>query len=89
MIDLLAGALVFAFIICCLVSAVLQVVAWSRHAREGVPVNLRALWRPEGYFDEVGLRQIRLARRLLMAGGFAYLTYGALLVLSRAATGLQ
>jgi hypothetical protein len=89
MMDLAANALVFSFVICCLASAGLQIVAWSRHAREGAPVSVRALWRPEGHFDDVGLRQIRLARRLLMAGGLAYLTYGALLVASRAASALQ
>lgn len=87
MIDLLGGALVFAFVVCCVASAVLQIIAWSRHARAGVPVSLRALWRPEGHFDEVGLRRIHLARRLLMAGGFAYLTYGALLLAATVASG--
>lgn len=67
----------FAFVICCVVSAALQIIAWSRHAREGAPVSLRALWKPEGYFDEIGLRQMQLARRLLLAGGVAYLTFGA------------
>ena len=86
---LLANALVLAFVLCCLASAGLQIIAWSRHAREGVPVSIRALWRPEGHFDEVGLRQIRFARRLLMAGGLAYLTYGALLLGSTAASSVQ
>lgn len=74
----IATATLFAFVICCVVSAALQIIAWSRHAREGAPVSLRALWRPEGHFDEIGLRQIHLARRLLLIGGVAYLTYGAL-----------
>jgi hypothetical protein len=80
--SLLATTLVFSFVICCLVSALLQVVAWTRHARDGVPVSLRALWRPEGYFDEIGLHQIRLARRLLTIGGVAYLSYGFLVVVT-------
>ena len=79
---LLANGLVFCFVICCVVSAALQIMAWSRHARQGVPVSLKALWRPEGYFDEIGLRQILLARRLLTVGGWAYLTYGLLLLAS-------
>jgi hypothetical protein len=45
-----------------------------------VTVTVRALWKPEGYFDEVGLQQMRLARRLLAVGGWAYLTYGLILV---------
>ena len=81
-VSVLASALVFSFVICCLVSAVLQILAWARHAREGVPVSLRALWRPEGYFDEIGLHQIQLARRLLTVGGIAYLSYGFLIVVT-------
>jgi hypothetical protein len=82
-VALIGNALVFSFIICCVVSAALQILAWSRHAREGVPVSLRALWRPEGYFDEIGLHQIRLARRLLTVGGCAYLAYGVLLLFTQ------
>jgi hypothetical protein len=81
-VEIVATALVFSFVICCVVSAALQIVAWSRHARAGVPVSVRALWNPEGHFDEVGLHQIRLARTLLTVGGVAYLTYGALIVVS-------
>ena len=78
----LANALVFSFVTCCLVSALLQVLAWTRHTREGAPVTLRALWNPEPYFDAVGLRQILLARRLLTVGAVAYLTYGFLILVS-------
>jgi hypothetical protein len=79
---LFANALVFSFIVCCIVSAALQILAWSRHARAGAPISLRALWQPEGHFDDVGLRQIRLARRLLTVGGLAYLTYGLLMLIA-------
>lgn len=78
----LSTALVLCFVMCCVLSGVLQVLAWSRHAREGAPVSLRALWQPEGYFDEIGLRQILLARRLLAVGGVAYLSYGLLIVVA-------
>jgi hypothetical protein len=80
--DLLSTALLFSFVICCVVSAALQIVAWSRHSLDGVPVSVRALWKPEGYFDQVGLHQIRTARRLLTVGGVAYLTYGFVLIAS-------
>jgi hypothetical protein len=80
--DLLAMAFVFSFILCCLVSGILQILAWTRHARQGVPVTLRALWRPDEYFDAIGLRQIMLARRLLTVGGVAYLSYGVLILLA-------
>lgn len=82
LLAVLASSLVFCFVICCVVSAALQILAWTRHAREGVAVSLRALWKPEGYFDEIGLRQILLARRLLTVGGWAYLTYGLLILVS-------
>lgn len=75
--------LLLAFVGCCVASTMLQVIAWSRHAREGARVSLRALWRPEGYFDTIGVNQIRLARLLLMVGGLAYLVFGALLIASR------
>jgi hypothetical protein len=83
LLPLLSTALLFAFILCCVVSAVLQILAWSRHSREGVAVSVRALWKPEGYFDEIGRRQIGLARRLITVGGMAYLLFGALLVVAR------
>jgi hypothetical protein len=76
--TIIATSMLFAFVICCVVSAALQIIAWSRHARRGAPVSLEALWSPEGYFDEIGIRQIQLARRLLLVGGFAYLTFGAM-----------
>lgn len=76
----LAMACIAAFILCCVGSAVLQIMAWSRHTEEGVKVRLKALWRPEGYFDPVGVRQIRLARTLLIVGGCVYLAFGVLVV---------
>ncbi len=83
LLPLLSTALFFAFILCCVVSAVLQILAWSRHSREGVAVSVRALWKPDGYFDEIGTRQVALARRLITVGGMAYLLFGALLVVAR------
>jgi hypothetical protein len=80
--EIIGNALVSCFIICCLVSAVLQVIAWTRHARAGHSANLRAIWKPENYFDEIGVRQMQLARKLLMLGTFAYLAFGGLLVAS-------
>lgn len=74
------NALVFCFVICCIVSALLQVIAWTRHALPGAGVNLRALWRPDGYFDDIGLHQMRLARRLLLLGGAAYVAFGGVLI---------
>lgn len=77
---LLGTALFLAFALSCVMSAVLQILAWSRHSRPGVKVNLKALWKPEGYFDAIGMRQIRLAQRLLIVGGVAYLSLGLLVV---------
>ena len=81
-VDLLAAWLVFAFVLCCVVSGMLQLFAWTRHARRDVPFSVRALTKPEEYFDGVGLRQILLARRVLTVGGVAYLSYGVLIVAS-------
>jgi len=68
------------FVVCCTVAAVLQILAWSRHSLPEVGVSFRALWRPEGYFDAVGVRQIRMARVLLAVGGVAYLSLGLLIL---------
>ena len=73
------------FIACCVGSALLQVLAWTRHKREGVSVNPGALWKPEGSFDDVGLYQMRLARRALLIGGVMYLSYGLLMVVAQIA----
>lgn len=78
--ELLSTALLLSFVLCCVVSGVLQVFAWSRHSREGAPVSLRALVEPGRYFDEIGCRQMQVARRLLTVGGVAYLSYGVLLI---------
>lgn len=82
--SIFGAGLVLTFIGCCVASAMLQIVAWTRHAREGVPVTLRALWKPEEHFDPVGVRQITLARSLLTVGGVAYLSFGVLNLAARA-----
>lgn len=82
LLTVVSTALVLSFVFCCVLSGILQVFAWSRHAREGVVPSLRALRDPEPYFDEVGARQIGIARRLLLVGGVAYLSYGFLIVVS-------
>jgi hypothetical protein len=80
------GVLLFvSFIACCVGSALLQVLAWTRHKREGVSVNPGALWKPEGSFDDVGLYQMRLAKRALLIGGVMYLSYGLLMVVAQIA----
>ncbi len=78
-------AFLLTFVACCAASGMLQAVAWMRHTREGVPVSPRALLEPEAYFDEVGLRQILLSRRLITLGGMAYLGFGAMLLFARVA----
>lgn len=77
------GSLLFiSFVACCVASFALQLLAWVRHVRPGAPVELRALWKPEGYFDGTGLFQMRLARSLLVVGAVAYLSYGLLILLA-------
>ena len=74
--------LFFSFVACCVASALLQVLAWTRHKREGAPVNPGALWKPEGSFDAIGVYQMRLAKRALIIGGVMYLSYGLLMIVS-------
>ena len=76
--------LFFSFIACCVASALLQVIAWTRHKREGVAVNPGALWKPEGSFDPIGLYQMKIAKRALIIGGVMYLSYGLLMIVVQA-----
>jgi len=84
--DTFARLLPFSFVACCVASALLQVIAWTRHKKEGVPINPGAVWKPEGYFDAIGTFQMRLAKRALIIGGVLYLSYGVLMI---AASGLK
>jgi hypothetical protein len=81
-VQVLAVTLLLSFFGCCVGSAVLQLIAWSRHALPGEGPTVRGLWRPEAFLDPVGARQMRLARRLLVVGGLAYLSYGVLMLFS-------
>jgi hypothetical protein len=79
----LLGTMLFVgFAVCCTASGLLQGVAWWRHRLEGQGVNPSALWKPEGYFDPIGLRQMRLARRLMLVGAVMYLSYGVLILVA-------
>lgn len=80
--TLFSTLLFFSFVACCVASALLQVIAWTRHAKEGVRVEPRALWKPDGYFDQVGLFQMRLAKRALLIGAVMYLSYGVMMLLA-------
>jgi hypothetical protein len=74
--------LFFSFIACCVASALLQIRAWTRHKVDGAPVNPGALWKPEGFFDDIGLHQMRIAKRALLIGGVMYLSYGLLMLVA-------
>lgn len=80
LLDVVGTALLLSFVFCCAASGFLQIRAWGRHARPGTPVSLRALREPAEFFDSIGLRQMQLARRLLLVGGVAYVSYGLLLL---------
>jgi hypothetical protein len=82
-VGLLAGICVVVSLGAATGSTLLQLIAWTRHARQGVGVNPMAVWKPEGYFDGVGLRQMLIARRLLLMGLAGYLSVGVLFVVSR------
>jgi hypothetical protein len=73
--------LFLAFVGCCVASALLQVIANMRHSRGG-PGGLGAMWKPEGKFDDIGVYQMRLARRLLLVGAVAYLSYGVVMMVA-------
>jgi hypothetical protein len=77
-----ARLLFFSFIACCVASALLQVIAWTKHKKEGAPVNPGALWRPDGFFDPIGIYQMRLAKRALIIGGVLYLSYVVLMIVA-------
>jgi hypothetical protein len=74
-VRLLAATLLLSFFACCVASALLQTVAWNRHVRPGEGPTLRGVWRPEAFLDPTGVRQMRLARRLLVVGGIAFLSH--------------
>ena len=73
-IKLLAAGLLLGFFACCVASALLQLLAW-RHVRPGQGPTVVGVWKPENYFDEVGLRQMKLARWLLIVGGVLFVSY--------------
>jgi hypothetical protein len=80
-----AVLLFVSFVGCCVSSALLQLIAWTRHKLEGVPIHPGALWKPEGFFDPIGLFQMRLAKRALIIGGVMYLSYALLLIVTQTA----
>jgi hypothetical protein len=68
------ASLLLGFFGCCVASAALQLLAW-RHVRADKGPTVRGVWKPENYFDAVGLRQMRLARALLIVGGVLFVSY--------------
>ena len=70
----IAATLLLSFFGCCVASAVLQVVAW-RHVRPGVGPSVKGIYKPDDMLDEVGVRQMKLARWLLIVGGVAFISH--------------
>lgn len=70
----LLASMLLGFFGCCVASALLQLLAW-RHVRPDRGPTVRGVWKPDDYFDEVGLRQMRLARWLLIVGGVLFVSY--------------
>ena len=81
LLQIAAVSLLLSFFACCVASAVLQFLAWNRHAQPGQGPTLRGLVKPEAFLDPVGARQMRLARRLLFVGAVAYLSHGVVMLL--------
>jgi hypothetical protein len=78
-VRLLSAALLLGFFACCVASAVLQLLAWNRHARPGEAPTVRGVWRPEAFLDATGVRQMKLARRLLVVGAVAFVSHALVL----------
>ena len=72
--KVVAASLLLGFFACCVASALLQLLAW-RHVRPGEGPTVVGVWKPENYFDEVGLRQMKIARWLLITGGVMFVSY--------------
>lgn len=74
-VRLLAAGLLLSFFACCVASALLQAVAWNRHVRPGEGPTVRGVWKPEAFLDPTGVRQMKLARWLLIVGGIAFVSH--------------
>jgi hypothetical protein len=72
--KIVLATLLLGFFGCCVASAALQFLAW-RHVRADRGPTVRGVWSPDNYFDETGLRQMRLARWLLIVGAVLFLSY--------------
>ena len=72
--KIVLSSLLLAFYGCFVASAVLQFLAW-RHVRADRGPTVRGVWKPDDYFDATGLRQMRLARWLLIVGGVLFVSY--------------
>ncbi|HEU4885200.1 MAG TPA: hypothetical protein VFT45_23260 [Longimicrobium sp.] len=75
--KVILASMLLGFFACCVASALLQLLAW-RHVRPGQGPTVVGVWKPENYFDEIGLRQMKLARWLLILGGVLFLSYAIL-----------
>jgi hypothetical protein len=75
--KVILASMLLGFFACCVASALLQLLAW-RHVRPGQGPTVVGVWKPENYFDDVGLRQMKLARWLLILGGVLFVSYGVL-----------
>jgi hypothetical protein len=74
-VRLVAAMLLLGFFACCVASALLQLVAWNRHGRAGEGPTVRGVWNPEAFLDPVGVRQMKLARWLLVVGGISFVSH--------------
>jgi hypothetical protein len=72
--KVILASMLLGFFACCVASALLQLLAW-RHVRPGQGPTVVGVWKPEHYFDDIGLRQMKLARWLLILGGVLFVSY--------------
>ncbi len=86
-VRLLAAGLLLSFFACCVASALLQVVAWNRHVRPGEGPTVRGVWKPDAFLDPTGVRQMKLARWLLIVGAVAFVSHAVVLRLGATLAG--
>ncbi|HET6228872.1 MAG TPA: hypothetical protein VFE05_02270 [Longimicrobiaceae bacterium] len=80
--GILLSSLLLTSMGCAIGSALLQILAWTRHSRPGAQASVASVWKPRPeQFDDTGLRQMLLARRLIIVTMAAYLSYGVVMLL--------
>ncbi|MBB4634932.1 hypothetical protein [Longimicrobium terrae] len=73
--KVLASTLLLSFFGCCVASAFLQLAAWRHPADPAQGPTVAGVWKPEGRLNEIGIRQMKLARLMLILGGVSFVSF--------------